>query len=81
MHPKTNKDNIIEEHRQIDSYQVANEIEIFEEYDVPCYVTVLNIAERVVQIEKSTRRNLRKRRLLKTNTTRKTRTTSQNSEY
>ncbi len=39
MHPKTNKDNIIEEHRQIDSYQVANEIEIFEENDVPCYVT------------------------------------------
>ena len=49
MHPKTNEDHIIEEHRHIDPYQVAKELGIFEEYDVPCDVTVENIAERVVQ--------------------------------
>lgn len=49
VHPNTNEDHILEEHRHIDPYQVAKELGIYEEYDVACDVTVENIAERVVQ--------------------------------
>jgi len=47
VHPKTNEDRILEEHKQIDPYRIVKDLGIFEEFDVNCEVTLEVIAQRV----------------------------------
>lgn len=48
VHARSNEDQILEEHRNIDPNQVAKEMGIFEEFDLDTDVTVETIAQRVV---------------------------------
>lgn len=62
VHPRTNEDHIIEDHRHIDPYSVSKELGIFEEFDVDCDVTVETIAQRVVDNREKYRAKFEKKK-------------------